>query len=117
MAECAWIVANIASSKSCHVEYIVQLNAPQKAFALLDHVSDDVKDNAIWILANLAGDSFANRDMLLEMGITSKLNVLLNGNRYQPPLLSHMAWLMSNLCRGKPYPDFHKVNSLSISQK
>ena len=94
----------------------MQLDATQKAIDLLDHVSEDVKDNAIWILANISGDSLTNRDTLLDIGIVPKLLEILDGNRYQPSFLAHVAWLMSNLCRGKPYPAFHKVITLSIDR-
>ena len=110
MNESAWILANIASAKSDNVNYLIQNGVAQKALNLLDHESEEVKDNAIWILANIAGDSYANRDALINMEIVAKLSNILDDHAYSPSFLGHVAWLMSNLCRGKPYPSFKKVN-------
>ena len=79
LSECAWIISNVADSAiSCHVEYIVQLNAAQKALNLLNHVSLNVKDSALWILLNITGSSLIRRDMLLDMEIVPKLVDLFN---------------------------------------
>lgn len=109
MIECAWIIANIASGTPAHVEYLVKQDIISRAINLFDHPHDDVKDNAIWILSNIAGDSFENRDKLLEVGIVAKLENTLLDNTYSTGFISHVSWLISNLCRGKPYPPFAEV--------
>ena len=109
MRECSWIIANIASSRSDHINHIVELDAIQKAFDLLDHNSEEVKDNAVWILSNIAGDSLEYRDLLIKMGIVAKLISILDGHKLLPSFLGNVSWLMKNLCRGKPYPNFYEV--------
>ena len=79
----------------------------------MDHPNEDVMDNAVWILANFAGDSIEHRDLLIEKGIVEKIEGTLDGNSFQPVFIGHVAWLISNLCRGKPYPPPEKVISLS----
>jgi len=79
----------------------------------LDHTNDNVKDNAVWILSNVAGDSLDGRDALLQQGIIENIEKLLDGNSYQTTFISHTTWLISNLLRGKPYPDYALVRKRS----
>lgn len=109
MVESAWIIANIASGTSAHVDYLVKQEIISRAVNLFDHPHDDVKDNAIWILSNIAGDSVENRDQLLEVGIVAKLESTLLDNTFSTGFIAHVSWLISNLCRGKPYPPFEQV--------
>lgn len=110
--ECVWIIANLAAGTSKHVQYLIDYGIIDKALLLINHPSDNAKDNAVWILANISGDSFKARDMILECGIVHRIEVALDGFAFLPAFLSRVAWLISNLCRGKPYPKFSEVTQI-----
>lgn len=110
MLECSWIMANFASGTPTHVQYLMGQGIVKKALDLLRHPHELIKDNAIWILANIAGDSHENRDYLLENEIVSVLVTLLEDSTFSVAFVSHVSWLISNLCRGKPYPPYAVVN-------
>jgi len=112
LIECGWVLTNVASGSVKHVKYLIDSGLADAAIGLLDHPNEDVMDNAVWILANFAGDSIEHRDLLIEKGIVEKIEGTLDGNSFQPVFIGHVAWLISNLCRGKPYPPPEKVVSL-----
>jgi len=114
LVECGWIIANIASGSVKHVAYLMKLEIVPVAVSLLDHPIEDVQDNGVWILSNVAGDSIENRDLLIEMGLVEKIENTLDGNSFQPVFIGHVSWLISNLCRGKPYPSPIKVTNSMI---
>lgn len=109
ITETSWVATNIASRESEHVDYLVGLELIPRAMQLLDHPNQDVKENAIWILSNISGESLVYRDDMLKRKIVPKIENLFNTNAIVPALYSSICWLMSNLCRGKPYPNFYDV--------
>ena len=115
MCDCAWVITGIVSRESCYVDYIMQLNGIQKAFDLLDHTSDQVKSQAMCILSRVARASLVKRDVILDMGIISKLNGIFDEQVHEQLLVNRMTWLMSELCRGEPYPTFYKVIISEVS--
>jgi len=112
--EASWIATNIVSRESEHVNYLVGLDIIPRAISLIEHPNDTARDNALWILANLAGESLTFRDDILKRGVVEKLEYLLNTNPGPASTNSTVVWLMSNLCRGKPYPNFPDVSLFVI---
>lgn len=112
LSECAWIIGNLIVGTSDHVNYLLQLGVVQKAFNLLDHELEEVRDNAVLILGNLSGDSFEIRDIILGMDIVDKIMEITDGNAFRVGFLGRLTWLIVNLCRGVPYPPFEKVGNL-----
>lgn len=113
MIECTWIIANLASGASEHVDYLLDYDIIDKALMLMNYPSEEVNENVMWILANISGDTFESRDIILERGIVHKLEMALDGQAFHPSFLCRVAWLISNLCRGKPYPKFSEVKKKS----
>lgn len=48
------------------MKLLVENDIIPKTIALLRHPSTVIKDNCVWILANICGESIGYRDMLIE---------------------------------------------------
>jgi len=114
ISECAWIIANVASSTGKSVAYLMEHGIATRAINLLEHSDNEVKANALWILGNIAGDDLEYRNVLLENDIVNKLIDMLNGGAFPPAFVDTATWLMSNLCRGKPYPPYPVVRKMGL---
>ncbi|CAA7034173.1 unnamed protein product [Microthlaspi erraticum] len=106
--EAAWVLTNIASGTSDHVKVLINLNVVPIFVHLIASPRDDVREQVVWALGNLLGDSPQNRDFFLRCGA---LKPILNQLNDHPRLSMSRtaAWTLSNMCRGKPEPIFEQV--------
>lgn len=75
----------------------------------------DVREQAVWALGNIAGDSPKCRDYVLQQGAMAPLLALLSEN-HKLSMLRNATWTLSNFCRGKnPQPDWNLVSTLAVS--
>lgn len=117
MLEAAWALSNIASGNTNQTQFAVDQGMIQPFGELLSHPDPEVREQAVWGLSNIAGESIY-RDTLLQAGIMQSLMQLTNSHSdLKLSLVRNIAWLISNLCRGKPQPDFkytvHAVPALA----
>ncbi len=78
--ELLWAITNIVTGPS---EYLVSLGCIPKIIHILKTNSSlEVREQAIWALGNIAGDSASYRDEMLEIGILSILLQELNNNSH-----------------------------------
>ncbi|KAF8039310.1 hypothetical protein BT93_B1752 [Corymbia citriodora subsp. variegata] len=106
--EAAWALANIASGRLDHIQQIIQLGSIPKFVRLLRSSPVVVREQVVWALGNIAGDSPNCRDYALSGGA---LVPLLDQLDRHPnlKLIRSTAWTLSNLCDGKPPPPFEQV--------
>eukprot|EP00798_Chlamydomonas_sp_ICE-L_P008290 gene8290-1560_t len=87
------------------VTVVIDENAVPIFVQLLNSPSDDVREQAVWALGNIAGDSPKCRDYVLNFNaLPPLLEQLVDGSKMS--MLRNATWTLSNFCRGKPPPPF-----------
>jgi importin subunit alpha-6/7 len=111
--ESAWSLTNIASGQHAHTLCVVELGAASIFIKLMSHTNNDIKEQSIWALGNIAGDSPSLRNFVLDLNVMPPLLTILEEemSSISPniSLIRNSTWTLSNLCRGKPPPDFQFI--------
>lgn len=114
-AEATWVVSNIASDKTQFTAAVVEAGGVDLYLNLAVRVPDlTVQEHVIWTLGNIAGDSVAHRNLLLDKGAHTALMQLLSTLQYplHAKIYRTSTWTLSNLVRGKPTVPMHIYNSV-----
>jgi importin subunit alpha-6/7 len=68
-----------------------------------------VVEQAIWGIGNIAGDSHKVRDLVLNEGAVLPIATILDSAQPGSSFVRNASWTLSNLCRGRPAPQFPKI--------
>eukprot|EP01119_Soliformovum_irregulare_P022265 TRINITY_DN7587_c0_g1_i2.p1 TRINITY_DN7587_c0_g1~~TRINITY_DN7587_c0_g1_i2.p1 ORF type:complete len:535 (-),score=75.80 TRINITY_DN7587_c0_g1_i2:437-2011(-) len=108
--ESSWVLTNIVAYSSENIDTIVNAGALPRFIRLLGSPSNVVREQAAWALGNLSGESAKHRDMVLASGALPSLIELCNVDQQGPiTMIRYATWAISNLCRGRPQPNFESV--------
>merc|ERR1711916_286305 len=108
--EAAWALTNIASGQSYQTREVITNQAVPQLVKLLATGNAEVREQVVWCLGNIAGDSTQCRDYVLHCKIMEPLLYNLTTSTSKVSMLRNATWTLSNLCRGKPQPDWSFVS-------
>jgi len=105
--EALWALTNLASGTSDAVVKLLEMGMAKICVDALGG-SPEIQEQALWAIGNLAGDSAHSRDMVLKQGgLTALAAALLDPvNTNKTTFVRNGIWALSNLCRGRPLPEF-----------
>ncbi|XP_017416788.1 importin subunit alpha-1a [Vigna angularis] len=115
--ESVCVLTNLASGASQFTTVLVDHGVIPPLVNLLSCTDDNIKEQTVGALGNIAGDSVSNRDLILNHGaLLPLLSQLQPHSRLS--MLRHASWCLSNLLRGKPSVDLEEVRpALPVLQR
>jgi len=102
--EAAWVLTNIAAGNSEHTRCVVENDCVPELVRLIKSNHGDIREQAVWALGNIAGDSLRYRQTVLRHNTLDALQVMIWSELHQVyhnlSTLKICIWALSNLCRG-----------------
>ncbi|XP_045796689.1 importin subunit alpha-4-like isoform X2 [Trifolium pratense] len=105
----AWTLTNIAAGLSEHTRIVIDHGAVPLLVQLMSSSNDDIKEQTLWALGNIAGDSPSASDHVLNDGaLLPLLSLLWNPSTTKKSIWNIAKWAFLNLCRGKSLPTLYE---------
>jgi hypothetical protein len=110
--ESCWAITNIASGTPEQTQAVVESGSVPLLVELLQSNDASLQEQAIWGIANIAGDRVEYRDGCISVGTVEALRRIVEASlKVKAVQMTRLGvWGLSNMCRGKPYPDFEKIS-------
>ncbi|VVB07022.1 unnamed protein product [Arabis nemorensis] len=106
--EAACVLNSISSGTSDYKKVVAESGALSIFIKLLGSSSEDVCEQAVRALGNVAANSPKYRDVVLNHN--AMLPLLSHFNEHSKLSMQRIAtWTLANLCRGKPQPSFEQI--------
>jgi hypothetical protein len=110
--EACWSLTNIASGTPDQTQAVVDSGVVPLFVNLLKSIDTSLQEQAVWAVANIAGDRTEYRDGCISVGtVEAMCQIVGDSLRSGSVQMTRLAtWGLSNLCRGKPAPDFSRIS-------
>merc|ERR1719473_1618569 len=110
--EASWVLTNIASGESHQTQAVVDAGGIPAFLEILRTGDVETKEQVVWAMANIGGDSAKLRDLCLQAGTMDAFLACLVQYENRPEMMKNATWGVSNLCRGKPKPNIEYIGKV-----
>ena len=113
--EATWLLTNITSGTTSQTIYVANLpRAIEVLVNLLNSSDEGLRENVVWTLANMAGDSIKYRNNVLSINNVIPLFLKNLNTSTRQTNTKITVWALSNLLRGKPSPNIQYEHVIAI---